>query len=79
MPALVAQALNERGLLTAYQARSAYQQNDYLGWIMQAKRPETKEKRLRQMLEELERGGMYMNMEHPPSRKDQETSSKGRG
>jgi|GEM_PF-6135731 len=46
---------------------------------MQAKRPETKEKRLRQMLEELERGAMYMNMEHPPSRKDQETSSKGRG
>jgi len=31
MPAFVAQALNERGLLTTYQARSAYQQNDYLG------------------------------------------------
>lgn len=69
MPALVAQALDERGLLAAYQARPAYQQNDYLGWIEQAKRPETKEKRLRQMLDELERGGVYMNMEHPPSRK----------
>lgn len=69
MPDFVAQALAERGLLAAYQARPAYQQNDYLGWIDQAKRPETKEKRLRQMLEELERGGVYMNMEHPPSRK----------
>ncbi len=69
MPALVAQALKERGLLTAYQARPAYQQNDYLGWIMQAKRSETKGKRLHQMLDELERGGVYMNMEHPPSRK----------
>ena len=28
---------------------------------------ETKEKRLRQMLEELERGGVYMKMKHPAS------------
>ncbi|HLP59409.1 MAG TPA: YdeI/OmpD-associated family protein, partial [Candidatus Deferrimicrobium sp.] len=38
-------------------------QNDYLGWINRAKRPETKEKRLAQMLYELERGELYMNME----------------
>lgn len=49
--------------------RPAYQQNDYIGWITRAKRQETKEKRLRQMLEELEIGGVYMNMEHPPSAK----------
>ena len=69
MPDFVAQALSERGLLAAYQARPAYQQNDYLGWIIQAKRQETKEKRLNQMLSELEAGGIYMNMEHSPSRK----------
>jgi hypothetical protein len=30
----------------------------------------TKEKRLRQMIGELEKGGVYMNMAHPPSRKN---------
>jgi uncharacterized protein YdeI (YjbR/CyaY-like superfamily) len=69
MPALVQRALDERGLMGAYRERPAYQQNDYLGWIARAKRQETKEKRLRQMLDELEEGGVYMNMEHPPSRK----------
>ncbi len=69
MPEFVRRALDERGLEGAYRARPAYQQNDYLGWIARAKRQETKEKRLRQMLEELEEGGVYMNMEHPPSRK----------
>ena len=67
MPDFVKQALDERGLMEAYQERPAYQQNDYVGWINRAKRPETKEKRLRQMLEELERGGVYMKMEHPAS------------
>ena len=43
--------------MDAYRGRPAYQQNDYLAWIARAKRPETKEKRLAQMLEELERGG----------------------
>jgi uncharacterized protein YdeI (YjbR/CyaY-like superfamily) len=70
MPGFVKKALEERGLLEEYQGRPAYQQNDYLGWINKAKRQETKEKRLRQMLEELEAGGVYMNMAHPPSRKD---------
>jgi len=65
MPDFVRLALEERDLVGAYKARPAYQQNDYLGWIGGAKRPETREKRLRQMLEELEAGGVYMNMEHP--------------
>ena len=69
MPDFVKRALEERGLMGAYKARPAYQQNDYIGWINQAKRQETKEKRLRQMLDELELGGVYMNMEHPASRK----------
>ena len=67
MPDFVKQALDERGLMEAYQKRPAYQQNDYVGWIHRAKRQETKEKRLRQMLEELEVGGVYMKMKHPAS------------
>ena len=52
-----------------YRNRPPYQQNDYLGWISQAKRKETQEKRLHQMLDELEAGGIYMNMDHSPSEK----------
>jgi hypothetical protein len=46
-----------------------YQQNDYIGWITRAKRQETKEKRLAQMLVELERGDKYMNMDYRPRRR----------
>lgn len=60
-------ALIERGLMNAYRERPAYQQNDYLGWIAKAKREETKLKRLAQMLDELEAGGVYMKMQHPAS------------
>ena len=57
MPENVRAALKKRGLTAAYEARPDYQRNDYLGWIAQAKREETKAKRLAQMLDELERGG----------------------
>jgi uncharacterized protein YdeI (YjbR/CyaY-like superfamily) len=70
MPDSVKRALEERGLMTEYQMRSTYQQNDYIGWINNVKLQGTKEKRLRQMLEELKKGGVYMNMAHPPSRKN---------
>ncbi|WP_437509787.1 YdeI/OmpD-associated family protein [Sorangium sp. So ce1099] len=69
MPDFVKTALDERGLMDAYKQRPAYQQNDYIGWIMRAKRQETKEGRLLQMLDELESGGVYMNMEHAASAK----------
>lgn len=69
MPDQIREALQKRGLLSAYEARPAYQRNDYLGWIASAKRQPTQEKRLRQMLDELEQGGVYMNMKHAPSRK----------
>lgn len=69
MPDFVSSALKERELLDAYHQRPAYQRNDYLSWINRAKREETKRKRLNQMLEELEKGGVYMKMEHVPSRK----------
>ena len=42
--------------------RTRHQMPDYIGWITRAKREETKEKRLLQMLDELERGRLYMNM-----------------
>lgn len=68
MPDFVADALTSNGLTDAYRARPAYQQNDYIGWINRAKRPDTKLKRLNQMIDELREGGVYMRMEHPPSR-----------
>lgn len=48
--------------MAAYDARPDYQRNDYLGWIARAKRPETRQKRLNQMLYELALGSVYMNM-----------------
>lgn len=62
MPDYVREALKERKLTDAYHERPAYQQNDYIGWITRAKREETKQKRLTQMLEELKGGKLYMNM-----------------
>ena len=68
MSEFVWQALTERGLTSAYRARPPYQQNDYIGWINRAKRPETKQRRLDQMLDELERGDLYMKMAYRPPR-----------
>lgn len=62
MPEDVRRALAERGVTVAYRQRPPYQQNDYVGWITRAKLPATRAKRLQQMLEELERGGIYMHM-----------------
>ena len=56
--------------MSDYERRPRYQRNDYLGWIARAKRPETREKRIRQMLDELRSGGVYMKMEHPSSAKN---------
>ena len=66
MPDFVRDALLEHGLMEAYRSRPPYQQNDYIGWITRAKRQETREKRLAQMLDELERGDKYMNMDYRP-------------
>ena len=70
MPDFVQQALQVKGLLAAYRARPPYQQNDYLGWITRAKRPETVQKRLNQMLDELLAGDAYMNMHWSGSKAD---------
>jgi uncharacterized protein YdeI (YjbR/CyaY-like superfamily) len=67
MPAGIKAALSKRGVLKAYNARPAYQRNDYLGWIAQGKTDATQTKRTQQMMSELERGGVYMGMKHAGS------------
>lgn len=67
MPAFVRKALEEEGLMRDYLDRPRYQQNDYIGWINQAKLEATKQRRLQQMLDELEQGGVYMRMPHAAS------------
>jgi uncharacterized protein YdeI (YjbR/CyaY-like superfamily) len=62
MPGFVRDAIAARKLAGKYEERPAYQRNDYLMWINNAKRDATKQKRLQQMLDELERGGVYMRM-----------------
>jgi uncharacterized protein YdeI (YjbR/CyaY-like superfamily) len=62
LPDYIRDVLNERRLMAAYHDRPDYQQNDYIGWIVGAKHEEAKQKRLAQMLDELEGGKLYMNM-----------------
>ena len=62
MPPDVRQALESRGLIDKYLLRPPYQQNDYIAWINRAKRAETRQKRLNQILAELEKGNVYMRM-----------------
>ena len=69
MPAFIRLALTRNRLMSAYRSRPAYQQNDYIGWIVRAKRKEIDERRLMQMLEELRTGDAYMRM---PYRKNGE-------
>ena len=66
MPDKVRDALLNQGLLHAYEARPPYQRNDYLWWINDAKRDETKRKRLDKMLSELRAGHGYMDMAWSP-------------
>ncbi len=49
-----------------YLLRSPYQQNDYIGWISRSKRAETRQKRLNQMLDELQKENVYMRMKWNP-------------
>ena len=69
MPDFVKNALEDHRLMNVYRSRPPYQQNDYLSWIIRAKRDETKEKRLAQMLMELEKGNVYMKMNYFPKKK----------
>lgn len=66
MPKFVCDALVETDLVDAYGERPAYQQNDYIGWITRAKRADTRDRRLIQMLDELGTGDRYMNVSYTP-------------
>jgi uncharacterized protein YdeI (YjbR/CyaY-like superfamily) len=67
MPDDVTKALRAAGLRRQYDARPNYQRNDYIGWIDRARTVKTRAKRVAQMLDELQRGGVYMKMPHPAS------------
>jgi uncharacterized protein YdeI (YjbR/CyaY-like superfamily) len=69
LPAFMKEALDRANLMTDYEARPPYQRNDYIGWIMRATQEATKLKRLKQMLDELRKGGVYMKMKHAASAK----------
>ncbi|EUJ53526.1 hypothetical protein MCOL2_11030 [Listeria fleischmannii FSL S10-1203] len=56
--------LKNYDVLEAYKRRPDFQKNDYIGWIGRAKRKETREKRINQMLTELKEGNKYMNMDY---------------
>jgi uncharacterized protein YdeI (YjbR/CyaY-like superfamily) len=62
MPEFVKDSLIKNMVLEKYKQRPPYQRNDYLMWINNAKRDETKQKRLNQMITELKAGNKYMNM-----------------
>lgn len=62
MPDFIQAALTRHKLMDVYLARPPYQRNDYIGWITRAKLPATRQKRLKQMLDELKQGDVYMKM-----------------
>jgi len=66
MPEFFREALEAQGLMDAYRARPPYQQNDYIGWVTRAKLESTRQKRLKQILDELAHGGVYMKMKWKP-------------
>jgi hypothetical protein len=66
MPGFVRKALEKHKLVDAYRARPSYQQNDYLFWIAEAKLQVLKDKRLAQMLDELEKGDAFKGQPYAP-------------
>jgi uncharacterized protein YdeI (YjbR/CyaY-like superfamily) len=62
MPEFMETALRDADLMEAYRERPPHQRNDYIGWISAARQEATKQRRLAQMLDELRRGDVYMNM-----------------
>lgn len=69
MPDTLRAELEAADLMPAFQQRPAYQRNDYLRWIARARHPETRRRRIDQMIGELAKGGIYMGMPHRPSKK----------
>jgi hypothetical protein len=63
IPDFIQTALQKHGLMDAYLTRPPHQRNDYIGWITRARLTATRQKRLKQMLDELKKGNVYMKME----------------
>ena len=59
-------ALHAAHLSDAYAARPPYQRNDYLAWVERAVHPETRERRLGGMLDELAAAHGYMRLPWRP-------------
>ena len=62
MPGDVQEAITSSGLQQEYDSRPPYQRNDYIGWITKAKRTDTRQKSIEQMLSEVRVGNVYMKM-----------------
>ncbi|WP_349947585.1 DUF1801 domain-containing protein [Lacrimispora sp. BS-2] len=75
MPDDVMAELHKENLTEAYDARPPYQRNDYISWITRARRPETRRKRIDQMLDELRSGDAYMGMAYSPKKSTKTGSS----
>ena len=64
MPDDIRKTLLENDVMGQYETRPPYQRNDYIAWIDRAKRPATRQKRLAQMIDELQAGDRYMKMKY---------------
>jgi uncharacterized protein YdeI (YjbR/CyaY-like superfamily) len=73
----IRERLKSSGARAAYNERPPYQRNDYLIWIDQATKSETRERRIRQMIDELKRGNVYMKMAWKATDTEQRRSSAG--
>lgn len=69
MPEEMKEALKREGLEEAYALRPPYQRNDYIAWVVEAKREETKKSRLEQMLQELRDQDKFKNQPYKMSKK----------
>ena len=67
LPRFVRSALESRGLVEAFEERPSAQRAHYVRRILRAVRASTAEKRLEQLLSELE-GGLYMKRPWAPRR-----------
>lgn len=78
MPGQVKGALAKRKLLDAFLERPQYQQDDYLKWISLAAGPTQKQQRLDQMLDEVEKGGVFKGEPwSPPAKAEPAKGSTG--
>jgi Bacteriocin-protection, YdeI or OmpD-Associated len=71
VPGNVKGALAKRKLTEVFQDRPDYQQAEYLKWIALANGPAAKQARLDQMLEELEKGGLFKGEPWTPPAKSE--------